>query len=179
MCYEADPDQSRPVHQAGSPRRSGTRTAEGAAAGARGDVPGGLLAPVGWDWADCRPRAAVLSCSTTTSRRSRTPRAHRPRPAHSRPVVRRAGTRRRSLSLHASVAVEYSHTVDGRAHAGIAYMYHRPASIADVFDPQNPAAHRAVGSMEPSNVDDDASSCLARQQSPSGSCSRSRGRSSG
>ena len=32
-------------------------------------------------------------------------------------------------------------------------MYHRPASIAVVFDPQNPAAHRAVGSMEPSNVD--------------------------
>jgi mono/diheme cytochrome c family protein len=32
-------------------------------------------------------------------------------------------------------------------------MYDRPASFAVVFDPQNPAAHRAVGSMEPSNVD--------------------------
>jgi hypothetical protein len=32
-------------------------------------------------------------------------------------------------------------------------MYARPASIAVVFDPQNPAPHRAVGSMEPSNVD--------------------------
>jgi hypothetical protein len=51
------------------------------------------------------------------------------------------------------MAVEYSYTVDGRAHAGSAYMYDRPASIAVVFDPQNPAAHRAVGSMKPSNVD--------------------------
>jgi len=49
--------------------------------------------------------------------------------------------------------VEYSYTVDGRAHAGSAYMNNRPASVAVVFDPQNPAAHRAVGSMEPSNVD--------------------------
>ena len=50
--------------------------------------------------------------------------------------------------------VEYSYAVDGRAHAGNAYMHDRPAStIAVVFDPQNPAAHRAVGSMEPSNVD--------------------------
>ena len=49
--------------------------------------------------------------------------------------------------------VEYSYTVNGRAHAGSAYMSDRPASIAVVFDPQNPAAHRAVGSMEPSNVD--------------------------
>ena len=49
--------------------------------------------------------------------------------------------------------VEYSYTVDGRAHAGSAYMSDRPASIALVFDPQNPAAHRAVGSMEPSNLD--------------------------
>jgi len=49
--------------------------------------------------------------------------------------------------------VEYSYTVDGRAHAGSAYMHQRPASIAVVFDPQNPAAHRAVRSMEPSNID--------------------------
>jgi hypothetical protein len=49
--------------------------------------------------------------------------------------------------------VEYSYTVDGRAYAGSAYMNNRPASIAVVFDPQNPAAHRAVGSMEPSNLD--------------------------
>jgi hypothetical protein len=52
-------------------------------------------------------------------------------------------------------SVEYSYTVDGRAHAGSAYMYayDRPASITVVFDPQNPAAHRAIGSVEPSNVD--------------------------
>ena len=49
--------------------------------------------------------------------------------------------------------VEYSYTVDGRPHAGSAYMNVRPGSIAVVFDPQNPAAHRAVGSMEPSNLD--------------------------
>ena len=46
------------------------------------------------------------------------------------------------------------------------------------IDPRNPAAHRAVGSLEPSSNVHDASSCLARPQSPSGSCSRSRGRSS-
>ena len=49
--------------------------------------------------------------------------------------------------------VEYSYTVNGRAHAGSAYMHDRPASVVVVFDPQNPAAHRAVGSMEPSNLD--------------------------
>ena len=49
--------------------------------------------------------------------------------------------------------VDYSYTVDGRAYAGSAYMAQRPESIAVVFDPQDPAAHRAVGSMEPSNVD--------------------------
>ena len=32
-------------------------------------------------------------------------------------------------------------------------MNNRPASVAVVFDPLNPAAHRAVGSMEPSNLD--------------------------
>lgn len=32
-------------------------------------------------------------------------------------------------------------------------MHRRPASITVVFDPQNPAAHRAVGAMEPSRVD--------------------------
>ena len=32
-------------------------------------------------------------------------------------------------------------------------MDDRPASVAVVFDPQNPAAHRVVGSMEPSNLD--------------------------
>ena len=56
-------------------------------------------------------------------------------------------------SYTAEWRVKYSYTVDGRAHAGSAYMYRRPASIAVVFDPQNPAAHRAIGAMEPSNID--------------------------
>ena len=49
--------------------------------------------------------------------------------------------------------VEYSYTVDGRAYTGSAYMNTRPASVAVVFDPLNPASHRAVGSMDPSKVD--------------------------
>jgi hypothetical protein len=51
--------------------------------------------------------------------------------------------------------VKYSYTVGGRAHAGSALYRdsNPPASIVVVFDPQNPAAHRAVGSMEPSNLD--------------------------
>ena len=49
---------------------------------------------------------------------------------------------------------EYSYIVNGSAYAGSARMYERPEStIAVVFDPRIPAAHRAVGSMEPSNVD--------------------------
>jgi hypothetical protein len=49
--------------------------------------------------------------------------------------------------------VEYTYTVDARVHAGSAYMRNRPASVVVVFDPQHPASHRAVGSMEPSNLD--------------------------
>jgi hypothetical protein len=49
--------------------------------------------------------------------------------------------------------VEFSYSADGRAYTGSAYMNRRPASVTVVFDPLNPAAHRAVGSMEPSNVD--------------------------
>jgi hypothetical protein len=49
--------------------------------------------------------------------------------------------------------VEYSYTVDGCTYTGSAYMNTRPASVTVVFDPLNPASHRAVGSMDPSNVD--------------------------
>jgi len=49
--------------------------------------------------------------------------------------------------------VKYSYTVDGRTYAGSAYMRDRPAAVVVVFDPLNPTVHRAVGSMDPSNVD--------------------------
>ena len=49
--------------------------------------------------------------------------------------------------------VRYSYTVDGRRYVGSAYMHDPPASVAVVYDPLNPAVHRAVGSMERSNVD--------------------------
>ena len=49
--------------------------------------------------------------------------------------------------------VRYWYTVDGRKYAGSAYMRDRPESVAVVFDPLNPKVHRAVGSMDPSNVD--------------------------
>jgi len=53
----------------------------------------------------------------------------------------------------ASWRVEYAYTVDGRAYKGSAHMHARPASITVVIDPWNPAAHRADGSLEPSNMD--------------------------
>jgi len=49
--------------------------------------------------------------------------------------------------------VEYSYTVDGRAHAGSAYMDYRPSSITVVYNPLNPAGHRVVGAMELTNID--------------------------
>ena len=94
------------------------------------------------------------SCSTTTSRNTRELLALIARgrriPAQLSGTPVHVGPRYRYTP---EWRVEYSYTVDGRAHARSAYMDVRPVSIAVVFDPQNPAAHRAVGSMEPSNVD--------------------------
>ena len=49
--------------------------------------------------------------------------------------------------------VEYTYIVDGQKYAGRAYMGTRPEAVTVVFDPLNPAAHRAEGAMELSNVD--------------------------